>query len=240
VDAARPWAGERMIGDLGWLRLLQLASPALPVGAFTYSQGQEQAIAAGIVHDEPSAAAWIRDALRFGLARWELPVQGWLHEAWLRGDMARVQRLDAEFRASRETAELRAETLQMGHSLARLLRELPAFRGEGDFDARLAALQAPSYPTVWAAAAAAWRVPAGAALEAYAWSWLENQVLAAVKTVPLGHSAGQRLQADIAADIPGLANRAREATEDDVGNWNPGLALASATHETQYSRLFRS
>lgn len=222
------------------VRLLQLASPALPVGAYTYSQGLEQAVDAGIVRDEADALAWIGDAMAFAVARWEAPSVARLIAAWRAGDDAAIGRLDAAFVASREGAELRAETLQMGHSLARLLAALDAFTACPGYAARLAALREPAYPTVWSAAAAAWDAGVQEAVAAYLWAWAENQVMAAVKAVPLGQSAGQRMLATLGARIPALAADACACGEAAMANFAPGLALACAAHETQYSRLFRS
>jgi urease accessory protein len=229
-----------VIRPLALVRLLQLASPALPVGAYTYSQGLEQAVDAGLVRDEVTAARWIGDTLAFGIARWEAPALARLHEAWRSSDDAALARLDSEFVASRETAELRAETLQMGHSLVRLLLDLPAFAAQPGYRARLASLPQPAFPTAWAAAAAAWGLDAEEALVAYLWAWLENQAMAAIKSVPLGQSAGQRLLATLGERIPDLARHALACDEAAFGNYTPGLAIASAAHETQYSRLFRS
>jgi urease accessory protein len=222
------------------VRLLQLASPALPVGAFTYSQGLEQAVDAGVVRDEATAQRWIGDALGWSVGRWEAPVVAALHRAWCAGDAATVARLDRDFVASRETLELRAETLQMGHSLARLLVDLPAFADLDGWRGRLSALPDPAFPTAWTAAAVAWGASAEDSVVAYVWSWLENQVMAAVKSVPLGQSAGQRLLASLGARIPAIAADACARDETRFANFAPGLSLASAVHETQYSRLFRS
>ncbi len=105
-------------------RLLQLASPALPVGAYTYSQGLEWAVESGIVRDETGAGAWIGDLLAHGIGRYEAALVATLMSAWAAGDSHEIRRLDGEFLASRESAELRAETAQMGFSLRRLLRDL--------------------------------------------------------------------------------------------------------------------
>ncbi|MBD5801503.1 Urease accessory protein UreF [Azoarcus sp. Aa7] len=222
------------------IRLLQLASPALPVGAYTYSQGLEWAVEAGTVRDEAGAARWIGDLLEWNLARFEAPLLSSLIEAWAAGDDADVAVLNADFLASRETAELRAETVQMGYSLVRLLADLDAFASLPGWRERLRALDEPAFPTAWAAAAAAWAIPVGMALPAYLWAWLENQVMAAVKAVPLGQSAGQRLLATLGARIPELATQAAQLPADEWSNFTPGLALASSRHETQYTRLFRS
>src|SRR5258707_15092205 len=180
-------------------RLLQLASPALPVGAYSYSQGLEAVIEAGVVQDAASAGRWIADVLAHSLARMEAPVLLRLCAAWRAGDAAAAERWNALFLAGRETAELRAETAQMGYSLAQLLPEL----GVGEVP-----LQEPCFPAAFAFAVAAWRIDAHEALVAYLWSWTENQVLAAVKALPLGQTDGQRLPLHLAGP-PGQIPRRR-------------------------------
>jgi urease accessory protein len=222
------------------VRLLQLASPALPVGAYTYSQSLEWAVEEGIVKDEAGVGAWVGDVLEWSIASFEAPLVGRLMAAWSVGESGEVTRLNADFLASRETAELRAETGQMGYSCARLLLDLPAFTAVPGWAARLAAVEGPAFPTAWSCAAAAWRIASEMALTGYLWAWLENQVMAAVKAVPLGQSAGQRLLSRLGSRIPALAEAALVLPEEAWSNYTPGLALASSRHETQYSRLFRS
>jgi len=222
------------------VRLLQLSSPALPVGAYTYSQGLEWAVESGAVTSEATAARWIGDALHYTLARLEAPLVAALLAAWQAGDDARVAALNTDFNASRETMELRAETGQMGWSLLRLLSGLDAFAGLPGWRDRLLSLDAPAFPTVWTAAAAAWNIAPEHALAAYCWTWLENQVMAAVKAIPLGQSAGQRLLATLGERIPELAAAAAGLPEPEWSNFSPGFAIASSLHETQYTRLFRS
>jgi urease accessory protein len=213
------------------LRLLQLASPSLPVGAYSYSQGLEAAVEAGVVTDAATAEAWIGDVLELSVASMEAPVLLRLIAAWRAGDLEAVRHWNEEFLASRETAELRAETLQMGFSLANLLRDL----GVGDM-----AMEGPAYPAVYAHAIARWDVDPLEALSAYLFSWLENQVLAALKCAPLGQTGGQRMLLALADRIPAAVERAATLGDADLCNFAPGLAIASARHETQYSRLFRS
>lgn len=221
------------------VRLLHLASPALPVGAFSYSQGLEWAVDSGAVTSETLAGQWIGEAMRLSLARCELPALVGLMRAWQAGDHAELARLNAEFLATRETSELRSETLQMGYSLARLLRDLPETMDSTR--KALAELGEIAFPTAWAAAASGWQIAEEDAANAYLWAWLENQVMAAVKLVPLGQTAGQRLLAALSPEIPALSVEACErASEEDWENFTPGLTLASCEHETQYTRLFRS
>jgi urease accessory protein len=159
--------------------------------------------------------------------------------AWQASDSRRVARLNCEFIATRETAELRAETLQMGYSLARLIRDLDEF--PASIRHGLQDLGEVAFPCAWAAAATHWQLDERDAASAYLWAWLENQVMAAVKLVPLGQTAGQRMLASLAGDVPLLADEAmRRAISEDWENFTPGLSLASCLHETQYTRLFRS
>ena len=216
------------------LRLLQLASPSLPVGAYSYSQGLEAANDAGVVHDAATAATWIGDVLALSVGSFEAPVLVRLMDAWRRGDAEAAREWNALFVASRETAELRAETVQMGYSLRRLLRDL------GMDVAPLEAFEDLAYPAAFAFAVAQWRIDAEEALEAYLFAWIENQVLAAVKAVPLGQTDGQRTLLALAQAVPAIATAARRSDDADMTNFAPGLALLSSRHETQYSRIFRS
>jgi urease accessory protein len=205
-------------------KLLQLASPALPVGAYSYSGGLESAVEAGVVKDAATAEQWIGDVLEFSVARMEAP-------AFLAFFSGNFHEVNEKFLATRETAELRAETVQMGYSLNRLLKDL----GVGEVP-----VEEPSFPAAFAFAAAHWKIEPAAALQAYLWAWLENQVMAAVKAVPLGQTDGQKLLLHLADRLPSLVEKAQGMKDEDMGNFAPGLAMLSSQHETQYSRLFRS
>ena len=219
-------------------RLLQLSSPMLPVGAFSYSQGLEYAIEARFVTNADSTLAWIGDVLSATVARFEAPMVARMHAAWQQQNIAQALEWNALFITSRETAELRAETLQMGYSLVRLLGQLDDLP-----QAHVAVLHEQSevsFPCAFALAAAAWNIPVNATVSAYLWSWLENQVSAAMKTVPLGQVAGQRILAKLGMQLPALAEIALRLEDDALSNFSPLLAIVSSRHETQYSRLFRS
>jgi urease accessory protein len=219
--------------DLRLARLLQLASPALPVGAYSYSQGLEAALEAGVIRDAHTAGIWIGDVLDHTVARTEAPILLRLIAAWRAQDVDAVRRWNDIFLASRETAELRAETVQMGYSLNRLLADLLQ-------DPRPVSIAEISFPAAFAYAVATWDIDAEPALTAYLWAWLENQVMAAVKAVPLGQTDGQRLLLSLAERLPRVAADAAVIADDDLGGFAPRFALLSSKHETQYSRLFRS
>lgn len=210
-------------------RLLQLASPALPVGAYSYSGGLEAASEAGLVREAESAERWIGDVLVHSVARMEAPALLRLVQAFRDGSS--VQAWNDRFLASRETAELRAETVQMGYSLERLLMDL----GVG-----ATGVEEPAFPTAFALAVARWEIDPQDALVAYLWAWVENQVMAALKAVPLGQTDGQRILLSLGGRLAGIAASAAALDDGELGSFVPGLALASSRHETQYSRLFRS
>ena len=207
-------------------RLLQLASPALPVGAYSYSGGLEPAVEAGLVRDAASAERWIADVLEHSMARMEAPV------LWrMMQQPARRAEWNEFFLAARETAELRAETVQMGFSLGRLLEDLGAGR---------IGMEEPSFPAAFAFAVEQWGIEPQAALQAYLWAWLENQAMAAVKSIPLGQTEAQRMLFSLGARLPAISAQASARNDEELSNFAPGLAMLSARHETQYSRLFRS
>jgi urease accessory protein len=224
--------------SLPLVRLLQLASPALPVGAYSYSQGLESACESKIVRDKLSAQQWIRDVLQFTIATMEAPIVVRLYHSWQSQELESAAYWNRFFLASRESAELRAETEQMGYSLAKLLSD-GAFC-EVTKLAQLNDMRPKSFPLVFAFAAVSFTVPVTEALTAYLWSWLENQVIAAVKLVPLGQVAGQSMLFELGREIPDLVDQALVRGDDELCNLSPGLAILSAQHETQYSRLFRS
>jgi urease accessory protein len=219
-------------------RLLQLTSPMLPVGAYSYSQGLEAAIEFGDVHNLDSAKDWIADALVIYQTRYELALVYRLHQAWQAGDVAAVYAWDAYFQAGRDTAEAFAESRQMGYSLRRLINDIGNFPTA--FMRTLNALETPAYPTIYAAIAQQWSINATDMLHGYAWSWLENQVSAAMKTVPLGQVAGQKILFELGACLPDVVAQVMQADDSEISNFSPGLSIAGCRHQTQYSRLFRS
>jgi urease accessory protein len=218
--------------------LLHLASPALPIGAFSYSQGLESAIEHGLIHDGDSAREWITSGLTNVLARGELPFLAHQMTRWRDHDAAALAAADEEFLASRESAELRRETQQMGWSLAQLCTQLEW--GDAARLATLNAIKPISQPTAFAFAAYAHDAATDAALAAYAFSWVENQAAAALKAVPLGQIAGQRIIVALRAAIDNAVEKALDTSPGEINTFAPQLGILSARHESQYSRLFRS
>ncbi|HVX93539.1 MAG TPA: urease accessory protein UreF [Polyangia bacterium] len=220
------------------LRLLHLCSPALPIGAFAYSQGLEPATSAGWVRDEETARAWIVGILESQLATLDLAVLARLYAAWGDDDgieAPTVAEWSAFLLASRPSAELQAEERHLGGALARLVA------GLGIPEASSWTMRdETTYAAVFALAARRWDVPLRAAAQGFAFAWAEAQVSAAVRVIPLGQSAGQRILAAAAAVIPAAVERALSLPADELGASSPRLAVASAAHEHQYSRLFRS
>jgi urease accessory protein len=211
-------------------RLWQIISPTLPVGAFHHSQGLEQAIDCGWVHDEKSTHAWIDGLLGHTVAHADLPVITRVHAAWRDRDVAQVIRWDETCLACRETRELRDEDLNMGAALKRLIIELREPHPEVEL----------GFAATFAVLAANWSLASDDAMAGYAWSYCENQVAVAIKLVPLGYSAGQRVLRDLGSDLQDVIDKALACSEDEIGRSAAGLAIASSRHETQYTRLFRS
>ena len=218
--------------------LLRLASPQLPIGGYSYSQGLEMAVEQHVVNDPPSAAHWIGDQLLLNLARFEAPLLLAHCNAAAQNDWAALMQLSEEHRASRETRELHLESRQMGYSLQQLLNGLP----ELDEPARdfLQRIGEPHLALGWALAARAWQISAQDALAAWLWSWLENQLAVLMKTLPLGQQAAQRLTSELLPLLQNAQQNASALDPEHIGSAAFGLSLASMAHERQYSRLFRS
>ena len=222
---------------LAFLRLLQLASPALPVGAFAYSQGLEPAVTLGLVTDEDSASRWILGLLAGPVTTLDLAVFARIWRALAAGDLDAAWRWNAFLLASRSTAELQSEDRHLGAALARVLVTLGISEAVRKDEAKIGF---PTFVSMFALATARWKIDLRSALEAFAFTWAQAQTSAAVRLVPLGQSAGVRILADAAMVIPSAVDRALTIDDDDVGAAAPLQAVLSAGHETQYSRLFRS
>lgn len=224
-----------MVTDLALLRLMQLVSPGLPIGMYSYSQGLEKAVEDGWVSDESQAGEWIQGLLERSLSKVDVPILARLYRAWQRMELDAVEHWSQKLHAHRETAELRAEERQTGQALARVLTGLGLAEAES-WKHR----DESSLVTGFALAAVVWHIPLEQAATGYLWSWLENQVLCAVKLIPLGQTAGQRLLITLSSRIPSWIAAALELDDADIGGSSFAQTLASSRHEMQYSRLFRS
>ncbi|MEG0110837.1 MAG: urease accessory UreF family protein [Comamonas sp.] len=228
------------LSPASFLQLMWLASPALPIGGFSYSEGLEAGVNAALVGNEAQAADWIAEQLQLSQARGDMAVLAQAMPAWQSDDRARLVALNAWVLQTRESSELRLQAEQMGRSLVAWLQNRHADDADALALVNWLSAQDASYPLAFALAAHLAGAGARDALLAYAFGWAENMVQAAIKSVPLGQSAGQRILARLAQAIPGAADHALALADDERQAFSPMLAILSARHEHQYSRLFRS
>jgi urease accessory protein len=221
-------------------RALHLASPALPIGSFSYSQGLETAVDLGLIRNEEDAFSWIADGLIEIVGRCDAPVVAYIHRACRSQPssdaFAEVTHWNSWFLASRESMELRRETEQMGWSLLQLARALNWIAPEALTDE----LEPVAFPTAFALSAGGLALTETTTLTAFCFSWLESQVAAAMKLVPLGQTAGHRILNRCRTNVPMVVKAAANTLPEDISSWAPMLGILSAQHESQYSRLFRS
>ena len=223
--------------DSSLMQLMWLASPALPIGGFSYSECLEAAVDTARAATESEASVWLVDQLHMTLARSELPAVAQAIAAWRADDQPRIAELNAWVLQTRESAELRAQTEQMGKSLLEWLKNHTTATPT---QISLLASQEPTYPIAFALAASATQAPVRECLLAFAFGWAENMMQAAIKAVPLGQSAGQRILSALTAEIPSAVDHALSVSDDTRQAFSPMLAILSSQHEVQYSRLFRS
>ncbi|MGE8440238.1 MAG: urease accessory protein UreF [Comamonas testosteroni] len=228
------------LGAQSFLQLMWLASPALPIGGFSYSEGLEAAINAALVTTEAEAAGWLVQQLHLTQSRGDMAVIAQAMPAWKSADLARIASLNQWVRVTRETSELRLQTEQMGRSLTEWLKNRYADDTTLLAPIRWLAAQDASYPIAFSFAAHCTGATPRDALLAYAFGWAENMVQAAIKAVPLGQSAGQRILARLTSEIPAAVEYALALPDNARQAFSPMLAILSAQHEHQYSRLFRS
>ena len=219
------------------IQLMWLASPALPIGGFSYSEGLEAAIDKGLVHDEDSACLWLLDQLHHSQARGDMAVLAQMVIAWQARDVKRLTDLSQWVHATRETAELRLQSEQMGRSMLEWLRNQNTVDAES---VDLCNALVPTYPLTFALALSLTGAPLEQCLQSYAFGWAENMVQAALKSVPLGQNSGQRILLAMSQNISQAVSQALATTDETRQVFSTMLAILSAQHETQYSRLFRS
>ena len=221
--------------DAALLHLLHLVSPALPVGAYAYSQGQEFAVERGYLNDMAAAERWIEGVMVHSFGQLDLPLLGRLYNAWQTEDQQQVDYWNQFIQAARESAEFELEDQQLGKALLRLLVSLEVPQA-----AAWPRKKPISFACAFALAGVHWQIDSQTLSRGFCWSWLENQVAAATKLVPLGQTQAQQLLHALMATVDYCCHHAESMDDDDLGAGLPGLALLSAQHETQYSRLFRS
>ncbi len=221
--------------DIAALRLMHLISPSLPVGAFTYSQGLEWAVECGWVSDEQSLQGWVENLLHSAMRETDVPLLARLYRASEAADLKKLAYWSQYLLAVRETRELRDEERNRGRALSRLLPELQ-IPVTADAMTILQSCQLAGF----AYAASHWQIPLARAAAGYLWGWLESMVLAGVKIVPLGQSAGQRIIAHLTPAIPEVVSRGLALDDERIGASSMAQAMASSLHETQYTRIYRS
>lgn len=213
-------------------RLLQLSSAALPVGAFTYSEGLEHLVESKIIQKPDDLAGWLIDSLCYGAIRVDVAIVKRVFDARKNDDISGQHYWDAWISASRESEELREQSWTMGRSLWRIAMSV--------HNAALSEKPLANFTAVYAVVTAQWGIPLHAAIVAYLHSWLNNSITAGVKLIPIGQMSGQKILWQLQDRLEEVALYAQTVTDDELYMWSTGHSLASMNHESQYSRLFRS
>ena len=230
--------------DLAVLHLFQLASPALPVGAYSYSDGLETLVDSGAIANQNSLWQWLEQELRYGTIRLEAAVMVRAYSSVIGNDVEALGYWNAWLTATKETTELRSQSWQMGNSLMRLLLEVPAPQQMSPTrslpDLALAAGTPCNYAIAFGIAAAHWQIDLTASVLGYLHSWASHLIGAGVKLIPLGQTVGQQLLFELGPYITHCTQDVLALEDEQISNCAWGLSLASMTHETQYTRLFRS
>ncbi|QZZ19114.1 urease accessory protein UreF [Leptothermofonsia sichuanensis E412] len=225
--------------EVGLLRLLQLVSPGLPVGAYSYSEGLEFLVQVGKIQDEEGLEQWLIQELRYGAARLDAAVMVRSYRSLKLGDFEAVCRWNRWLSATRETEELRSQNWQMGRSLLRLFLDLQPGDMEGQWFGVLKR-EGCNFAIAFGVVAAEWGIDLRSAVLGYLHSWVTNLVGAGVKLIPLGQTTGQQLILSLNPELERATEEVLNLVDGDLCSCGWGLTLASMSHETQYSRLFRS
>lgn len=219
-------------------RLLQLCSANLPVGGFSFSQGLEFAVEKGWVNDVKSTQSWVELNLSVALAKTDLAIIKRLYRALIDQDETGFHYWNDYILASRESHELHMADVAMGKALVRLLTQLDTLSIEQHTE--LLHIRELSFVSAFTIAAYGFELDVLSAQSGYCWTYIDNQVAAATKLVPLGQTQAQNLLFELSEKVHTALTLANNTADDELGASLPHLAMASAWHENQYTRLFRS
>jgi urease accessory protein len=226
------------VNNSALLTLLQLTSPALPVGAYSYSEGLESLVEVGWITSATGLDKWLRESLETGSISVEAAILSRAHRAWQTQDLTQLAYWNDWLSANRETMELQHQNWQMGRSLLKLLQDLYDRQNWAEIQTAIGAEC--NLAIAFAIAAGLGSIDEQTAVLGYLHSWASNLVSAGVKLIPLGQTAGQRLVLNLSESIVATSDRTLILPDDQLFSCSWGLSLASMAHETQYSRLFRS
>lgn len=217
------------------LNLLHISSPALPIGAFAYSQGLEYTLEAGWCKNADDVEMWIKSVMTQGLGGVDLPILKRLHQAWAKNDVQALQYWNAMLLAFRETKELYLEDIQVGDAFKQWHKTQSAEHLE-----KLEFIDNPTVASMYGLNGVIKGLTIEECLIGFVWAWLENQITAASKAMPMGQTDGQNIIRHVIPEIEAVIESAMTLSDDDIGSGLVGLSMSSALHEHQYSRLFRS
>lgn len=226
--------------NLTILHLLQLASPTLPVGAYSYSDGLETLVENGVINNSKNLKHWLEQELSYGAIRLETAVMIRAYRSVGTSNFEALGYWNAWVTAAKETAELQSQSWQMGNSLMRLFLDLQHPAETSLQELATAAGSPCNYAIAFGIVAANWQIDETSVILGYLHSWASNLIGAGVKLIPLGQTAGQQLLLEINSNITLATPEILALKDDDLSSCGWGLALASMAHETQYTRLFRS
>ncbi len=245
MNEKKPIIKPSHIDPYACMRLWQLISPSLPIGTYAYSQGLETAIEKKWLTNEADVLDWIKGILQDSLAMLDAPILIRLYQAWQKKDELTLTQWNQFLLASRESNELYLEDQQMGRALWRLLKDLlfvdnTSHQSDQYYFNSVEQIEKPGFVLIYSLAAENWSIPIDDAIRGFLWSWCENQVAAAIKLVPLGQTAGQKILSSLIPSINESVLKSFELNDDEIGTLAPAFSIACAQHEVQYSRLFRS
>ncbi len=217
------------------LNLLHISSPALPIGAFAYSQGLEYTLEAGWCKNADDVEQWIKSVMINGLGGVDLPILKRLHQAWTKNDTEALRYWNSTLLAFRETKELYLEDIQVGDAFKQWHKSQSAEHVE-----KLELIDKPTVACMYALNGVIKGLTVEECLIGFVWSWLENQITSASKAMPMGQTDGQNIIRHLIPEVEAVIASAMIVKDDDIGSGLVGLSMSSVLHENQYSRLFRS
>lgn len=228
--------------EIAWLaQLLQTSDAFFPSGSYAHSFGLEGLVQLGQTADRNGFRAFLREQIVPAMKNLELPFVRLAHQAAQDADLARLRGLDEKYGAMKGAFELRQASSGIGSQRLQLLLKIAPHpllmrleeeRSMGRFQAHAA--------IIFGAQTAITETPVEAALVSYYYQTLAALVSAAMKLIRMGQIGGQSLLSECLAEAGEVVGHSLAIDDADIGWFLPALDIASARHETAYTRIFIS
>ncbi|WP_036651917.1 urease accessory protein UreF [Paenibacillus pini] len=228
-----------MINNL--LSLFQLCDSNFPIGSFSHSFGLESYIQEDKIHDQNTFFGWLKVYLHEQLVYSDGLASRLVYEALIDDNIQEIWRLDRQLTVQNLPRETREGTQMIGDRMLKLTESLYGLPILSKYRDEVKHKDAFGHPAiVFTMVAHGLHVSKQDTILYYLYSAISSQVQNAVRAIPLGQTAGQKITHQSIPELNHAVDRIMKLTNDDFGMVSPGIELSQMKHERVNIRIFMS